>query len=149
MEESKVLNVSIGSPINTTTSNVVNDPILDRLSDEPLVCQPTKKEEKEARSFLKNIQNYLQSEKFINDCNERAKQTGESPKKVAKTYIGKVAGIIGDGLGMVVDTINIGAVGLIELIGSLLTKAINLICSIVRGIVRAVTFNRTNHVAVV
>ena len=107
----------------------------------------TKQEEKEARKFLKDVQNYIKSDKFINDCNERAKCTGESPKKVAKTYIGKVAGVIGDGLGIAVDTVNIGAVGLIDLIGTLLTRAIDLICNIVRGIVRTLTFNRTNHVA--
>jgi hypothetical protein len=137
MEESKVLNVTIGEPIKKS------DPILDRLSDEPIV-EPTKTEEKEARTFLKNVQDYLKSDKFINDCNERAKKTGQSPKKVATTYIGKVAGIIGDGLGIAVDTVNIGAVGLIELIGSLLTKAVNLICNIVRGIVAFITCNRTN-----
>ena len=145
MDESKVLNVTIGSSVNATASNVANDPILSKLSDEPI--QPTKQEEKEARKFLKDVQNYIKSDKFINDCNERAKCTGESPKKVAKTYIGKVAGVIGDGLGIAVDTVNIGAVGLIDLIGTLLTRAIDLICNIVRGIVRTLTFNRTNHVA--
>jgi hypothetical protein len=145
MDGSKVLNVTIGSPVDATASGVVGDPILDKLSDEPII-QPTKEEEKEARKFLKNVQSYLKSDKFIDDCNERAKKTGESPKKVATTYIGKVAGIIGDGLGMAVDTVNIGAVGLIDLISTLLTKAVNLICNIVRGIIRTVTFNRTNHV---
>ena len=145
MEESKVLNVTIGTPVNgtTTTSSVVNDPILAKFSDEP-IKQPTKEEEKEARTFLKNVQDYIQSETFVNDCNKKAMKTGQSPKKVATTYIGKVAGIIGDGLGIAVDTVNIGAVGLIELIGTLLTKAVNLICSIVRGIVAIITFGRTN-----
>ena len=31
-ENSKVLNVSIGSPVDATASNVVNDPILSKLS---------------------------------------------------------------------------------------------------------------------
>lgn len=146
-ENSKVLNVSIGSPVNATASSVVNDPILSKLSDEPIV-QPTKKEEKEARKFLKDVQDYLKTDKFINDCNKKAMRTGETPLKVAQTYIGKVAGIIGDGLGMAVDTVNIGAIGLIDLISTLLTKAIDVICNIVRGIVRTVTFNRTNHVEV-
>jgi hypothetical protein len=138
MDESKVLNVTIGTP-------VTSDPILDQFSDEPII-QPTEKEVKEAKSFLKNVQSYIKSEKFVKDCNAKAMQTGQSPKKVATTYIGKVAGIIGDGLGMAVDTVNIGAVGLIDLISTLLTKAVNLICNIVRGIIRTVTFNRTNHV---
>ena len=145
-ENSKVLNVTIGSPVNATASGTVGDPILDKLSDKPIT--PTKEEKKEARKFLKNVQDYLKSDKFVNDCNAKAMKTGESPKKVATTYIGKVAGIIGDGLGMAVDTVNIGAVGLIDLISTLLTKAVNLICNIVRGIVRAVTFNRTNHAPV-
>ena len=145
-ENSKVLNVSIGSPVDATASNMVNDPILSKLSDEPI--KPTKKEEKEARDFLKNVQNYLKTDKFIDDCNKKAQRTGKTPLKVAQDYIGKVAGIIGDGLGMAVDTVNIGAVGLIELISTLLTKAVDLICNIVRGIVRTVTFGRTNHVAV-
>lgn len=143
-ENSKVLNVTIGSPVNATASSVVGDPILDKLSDEPII--PTKEEEKEARKFLKNVQDYLKSDKFVNDCNARAMKTGESPKKVAVTYIEKVAGIIGDGLGMAVDTIETGAVGLINLIDLLLTKAVTIICSIVRCVVRVVTFNRTNHV---
>ena len=146
-ENSKVLNVTIGSPVNATACGTTGDPILDRLSDEP-VKQPTKAEEKEARKFLKDVQNYLKSDRFVEDCEERASKTGESPRKVAKTYIGKVAGIIGDGLGMAVDTVNIGAVGLIDLISTLLTKAVNIICNIVRGIVRTITFNRTNHAPV-
>jgi hypothetical protein len=146
MDESKVLNVTIGSPVNATASGVVGDPILDKLSDEPII--PTKEEEKEARKFLKNVQSYLKSDKFVDDCNARAMKTGESPRKVATTYIGKVAGIIGDGLGMAVDTVNIGAVGLIDLISTLLTKAVNLICNIVRGIVATLTFNKTNHAPV-
>ena len=143
--ESKVLNVTIGAPVNSNaTASVTGDPILDKLSNEP-IKQPTKKEEKEARKFLKDVQNYLKSDKFVDDCNAKAEKTGQSPLKVGQTYIGKVAGIIGDGLGMAVDTVNIGAVGLIDLISTLLTKAVNLICNIVRGIVRTVTFCRTNH----
>lgn len=149
MNESKVLNVTIGAPIgagaNATASAVVSDPILDRLSDEP-IKQPTKEKEKEARKFLKDVQDYIKSDRFVDDCNAKAMKTGQSPKKVATTYIGKVAGVIGDGLGIAVDTVNIGAVGLIDLISTLLTKAVNLICNIVRGIVATLTFNRTNHV---
>ena len=140
MEESRILGVTIGEPIEET----VGDPILDQFSDEPIV-PPTEEEVREAKTFLKNVQDYIQSNKFVKDCNTKAMQTGVSPKKVATTYIGKVAGIIGDGLGMAVDTVNIGAVGLIDLISTLLTKAVNLICNIVRGIVRTLTFNRTNH----
>lgn len=143
MDESKILNVTVGTPI---TQEKPVDPILEKLSDE-LIQQPTKEEEKKAKTFLKDVQSYLKSDKFIDDCNERAKKTGESPKKVAITYIGKVAGIIGDGLGMAIDTVNIGAVGLIDLISTLLTKAVNVICNIVRGIISTITFNRTNHVA--
>ena len=145
-ENSKVLNVSIGNPIGDTP-NVANDPILSKFSNEPIV-KPSKKEEKEARDFLKNVQDYLKTDKFVEDCKKKAQRTGETPLKVAQNYIGKVAGIIGDGLGMAVDTVNIGAVGLIELISTLLTKAVSLICSIVRGIVRTVTFGRTNHATV-
>ena len=143
MDENKVLNVTIGSPVNATASNVANDPILNKLSDKHI--QPTKEEEKEARKFLKDVQDYLKTDKFISDCNKRAQRTGETPLKVAQSYIGKVAGIIGDGLGMAVDTAEIGAIGLIDLISTLLTKAVSLICSIVKGIVRTVTFGRTNH----
>ena len=143
-ENSKVLTVDIGNPINTTAQSIINDPILNQLSDEPI--EPTKKEVKEARKFLKDIRSYLKSDKFIKDCNEKAMKTGKSPKVVATTYIGKVAGIIGDGLGIAVDTVHIGAVGLIDLIGTLLTKAVTLICNIVRGIINTLTFNRTNHV---
>lgn len=146
----KVLNVIVGEPLkesevgDTPVYTVENDPILSKLANE---SQPTKKEEKEARKFLKDVQNYIKSDKFVDDCKERAKCTGKTPLEVGQTYIGKVAGIIGDGLCMAVDTANIGAVGLIDLISILLTKTVNLICNIVRGIIRTVTFGRTNHIA--
>lgn len=134
MEGSKVLNVTIGNPVE-------EDPILNQFSDKPI----TKEEEKEAKSFLKNVQDYIKSEKFVKDCNQKALETGYPPKKIAKTYIGKIAGTIGDGLGIAVDTANIGAVGLIDLISLALTKTVNLICNIVRGLIGIITFNRTNH----
>lgn len=145
-EESKVLEPIIGEPVKANAiPSPTEDPILIQFSDEP-IKQPTKEEEKEAKKFLKDVQEYIQSETFVKDCNAKAMKTGQSPRKVATTYIGKVAGIIGDGLGIAVDTVNIGAVGLIDLINTLLTKAINLICDIVRGIVATVTFGRTNKV---
>ena len=88
---SKVLEVTLGTPgetVNATASAVVNDPILSRLSDEPIKT-PTKEEEKEARSFLKNVQDYLKSDEFVEDCNKKAMKTGQSPLKVGQTYIGK------------------------------------------------------------
>ena len=112
-EESKVLEPIIGEPVKANAiPSPTEDPILIQFSDEP-IKQPTKEEEKEAKKFLKDVQEYIQSETFVKDCNAKAMKTGQSPRKVATTYIGKVAGIIGDGLGIAVDTVNIGAVGLI------------------------------------
>lgn len=132
-------------------NQVKEDPILNQFSDEvpgqeqaAQGAQPSQEEAEQSVGFLKGIMNYIKSQAFVDDCNRKAREAGVSPKKVAKTYIGKAAGIVGDSLGIAINTAEIGATGFINLLGNVLNMAISLICRVARGIAAFITGNRTN-----
>lgn len=137
------INVTV-TPVNTTDTPVVeakvnvNDDFLDKFSDEPLTEDPEK-----AKKKLKGLINFLKSDKFEDRVNREAYKRGIPPKQVAKNCISKAFGIVGDILGIAVDTANYSLNGLIDLLTGILHGAVNLITRVVNALCRIITFNQT------
>lgn len=129
--------VTEGQP--TPTVEVKADEFLNQFSDEPLTEDP----DAEAQGKLKSIIDYLKSDTFVKDVNRKAYKTGEPPKQVAKSAIAKAFGLVGDILGIAVDTVNCTLNGLIDLLASVLHKGVDLISRLVSGLCRIITFNQT------
>lgn len=121
------------------TVEVKADDFLNKFSDKPLTEDP----DKEAKGKLKSIISYLKSDTFEKDVNRKAYRTGEPPKKVAKNAIAKMFGIVGDILGIAVDTVSCTLNGLIDLLSNILHSGVNLIARVVNGLCRVITFNQT------
>lgn len=113
------------------------DDFLNQFSDEPLTKDPN------AKKKLSSMIDYLKSSRFKKDINTVAYKTGVPPKQVAKGAISKAFGILGDILGIVVDTASCTLNGLVDLLSSLLHKGIELITRVVNGLCRVITFNQT------
>lgn len=137
------INVTI-TPLTNETSNIevetnveTNDEFLNQFSDEPLTEDPN------AKKKLNSIIGYLKSSRFKKKVNSEAYKTGVPPKKVAQGVISKAFGIVGDILGIAVDTVSCTLNGLVDLLSNILHRGIDLVTKIVNGICRVVTFNQT------
>lgn len=129
---SECINVTV-TPVTQPT----NDDFLNKFSNEPLTEDP------QAKKKLKNMISYLNSERFENKINEEAYKNGIPPRRLAKGIVSKALGVVGDILGIVVNTASCTLSGLIELLHSVLQKGIGLITRILNGVCRIVTFNQT------
>ena len=122
----------------TPVVEVKADDFLNRFSDKPLTEDPDK-----AKSKLNKMIKYLKSSRFEKKINSEAYKTGIPPQQVAKGVISKAFGIVGDILGIVVNTANCTLNGLVDLLATVLHKGIDLITRVVNGVCRVVTFNQT------
>ena len=123
--------------IATPVTQPVDDELLNKFSNEPLTEDP------QAKKKLNTLISYLNSERFENKVNEEAYRTGIPPRQLAKGIVSKAFGIIGDILGIVVNTASCTLSGLIDLLHSILQKGVGLITRVFNGICRIVTFNQT------
>ena len=114
----------------------VDDEFINQFSDEPLTEDPDK-------TKLSDIISYLKSNRFKKKVNSIAYKTGIPPKQIAKGVISKAFGIVGDILGIAIDTVSCTLSGLVDLLSNVLHKGIDLITKVVRGLTRIVTFNQT------
>lgn len=117
--------------------NKSEDDFINQFSDEPL------KESPEDKTKLKNIISYLKSERFKKKINSVAYEKGIPPKQVAKGVISKMFGIVGDILGIAVETTYCTLSGLLDLLNTILQKGLDLIAKVVRSITKIITFNQT------
>lgn len=122
----------------TPTVEVKADDFLNQFSDEPLTEDPEK-----AKHKLSSIISYLKSGRFKEKVNSEAYKTGIPPKKIAQGVISKAFGIVGDILGIAVNTVSCTLNGLVDLLSNILHSGINLITRVVNGLCRIVTFNQT------
>lgn len=135
------INVTVTPIENNGTPPTVEikaDDFLNQFSDEPLTEDPEK-----AKHKLSSIISYLKSGRFKKKVNSEAYKTGIPPKKIAQGVISKAFGIVGDILGIVVDTVSCTLNGLVDLLSNILHSGINLITRVVNGLCRIVTFNQT------
>jgi hypothetical protein len=101
-------------------------------------------EQKSAKGFFKKFSDYVGSQKFADDVNEKAEKYKVPPKQIAKNFFLKVLGIIGDILGNVVNT----ACSIIDiavtLLATLLHGAVSVIGKAGNCLVSVITMNQTN-----
>lgn len=138
VDGSKCINVKV-TPLTEGTPNVEieADDFLNQFSDKPLTEDPN------AKKKLNSIIGYLKSNRFKKKVNSEAYKTGVPPKKVAQGVISKAFGIVGDILGIAVDTVSCTLNGLVDLLSNILHRGIDLVTKVVNGICRIVTFNQT------
>lgn len=134
------INVTV-TPVENNGTPIVEvkaDDFLNQFSDEPLTEDPEK-----AKHKLSSIISYLKSGKFKKKVNSEAYKTGIPPRKIAQGVISKAFGIVGDILGIAVNTVSCTLNGLVDLLSNILHSGINLITRVVNGLCRIVTFNQT------
>lgn len=138
VDGSKCINVKVTPSIEGTPNvEIEADNFLNQFSDKPLTEDPN------AKKKLNSIIGYLKSSRFKKKVNSEAYKTGVPPKKVAQGVISKAFGIVGDILGIAVDTVSCTLNGLVDLLSNILHRGIDLVTKIVNGICRVVTFNQT------
>jgi hypothetical protein len=138
VDGSKCINVKV-TPSTEGAPNVEieTDDFLNQFSDKPLTEDPN------AEKKLNSIIGYLKSSRFKKKVNSEAYKTGVPPKQVAQGVISKAFGIVGDILGIAVDTVSCTLNGLVDLLSNILHRGIDLVTKVVNGICRIVTFNQT------
>ena len=142
-EEVKVLNVSV-KPVGETleqtmrTTSQVMAETLQSFSDESETA-----EEKKAKSFLTEFQQYIKSHDFKEDVNAVAKKYNVPPKKVAQNFFEKALGTVGDILGIAISVVCNAGRMVINIASTVAHSIVTLIQSIANGIASIVTLNRT------
>lgn len=141
---SQCINVTVTPVENPTqgipTVEVKTDDFLNQFSNEPLTEDP---EQVEGKKKLKSLISYLKSDRFKKKVNSEAYKTGIPPRQIAKGFIAKAFGVIGDILGIAIDAVNYTLNSLVDMLSNILHSGINLISRIANGIYRIFTFNQT------
>lgn len=101
-------------------------------------------EAKSAKGFFKKFSNYVGSKDFEDAVNEKAEKYKVPPKQIAKNFFLKVLGIIGDILGIVVNTVCSIIDIAITLLATLLHGVVSIINKAGNGLVSIITMNQTN-----
>lgn len=101
-------------------------------------------EAKSSKNFFKKFSDYIGSKKFEDDLNEKSEKYHVPKKQIAKNFFLKVLGIIGDILGIVVNTACSIIDTAISLLATLLHGAVSVISKAGNAIVSVVTCNQTN-----
>lgn len=116
--------------------------VMDSFEDET----PTDKEVEESKQFIQGFTNFIKSDDFKDAINMAAKKSGVPAKKVANSFFGKIAGSVGDILGIAINIVDAGANTLIDLLAAALRGSVTIICKVAQFLTRMVTFNRTNNI---
>ena len=141
MEENVITGSDCINITVTPTTTVENDEFLEQFSDEILTEDP--EAEAQAKKKVSSIINYLKSGRFKKKVNSEAYKQGIPPRRVAQGVISKAFGIIGDILGIAVNTVSQTLNGLIDILSAVLHSGVNLLTKLVNGLCRIVTFNQT------
>lgn len=105
-------------------------------------------EQKSAKGFFKKFSNYVGSKNFENAVKEKAEKYKVPPKQIAKNFFLKVLGIIGDILGIVVNTVCSIFDMAITLLATLLHGAVAIVNKVGNAIASIITLNQTNKISV-
>ena len=100
-------------------------------------------EANEASSIFKKIGSYFNSANFKKDIEKTAMEYHIPPKQLAKNFFLKIFGIVGDILGIVVNTACSVAHTIATIFNSLLHSAIDVVGKVANTIVSVVTLNQT------
>lgn len=101
----------------------------------------------ENANFFKKFSDYISSKAFNDNVNQKAEKYKVPPKQLAKGFILKVLGIIGDILGIVVNTVTNIADLAVSLLSQLLHGTVEVVNKVANGIVSVITCNQTATVA--
>jgi hypothetical protein len=104
---------------------------------------PESEENTEKKNFFRRFCDYIKSEKFDATLEEKAEKYKVPKKQIAKNFFLKVLGIIGDALGIVIDTVCNIASTLLALIAKLLNSAICVVNKAMNGLASLITLNQT------
>jgi hypothetical protein len=131
-----------GSPVNATPVT----PIIN--TQGPVPVQPVEDEEVEkAKGMLNNLMDWLNDTTtehgFKAKCEEQSKKTGIPAKAIAKNFVDKLFGTVGDILGIAIGTVKGTISTVVDLIGAVLKGAVGVICNVASSIARLITFNKT------
>jgi len=99
---------------------------------------------KSSKNLFKKFSDYIGSKEFKNDVNEKAEKYKVPPKQIAKNFFLKVLGIIGDILGIVVNTVTSIIDTAVSLLATLLHGAVCVVNKVGNGLASIVTLNQTN-----
>lgn len=97
----------------------------------------------ENAGFFKRFADYINSKAFNDNVNQKAEKYKIPPKQLAKGFILKVLGIIGDILGIVVNTVTNIADLAVNLLSQLLHGTVEVVNKVANGIVSVITCNQT------
>lgn len=101
-------------------------------------------EEKTAKTFFKKFSDYIGSNGFKEELNRKSEETKIPAKELATNFFLKVLGIIGDILGIVVNTVCNIVDTAIHLLSIVLHGAVDVVSKLANGIISVVTLNQTN-----
>lgn len=107
------------------------------------VNQEPEMTQEEAMGIFENLKGFFQSGQFAQQCNTASKKTGIPAKQIAKGFITKILGTIGDILGIGINVVRSFGNGIIEIITAIAKGAVNVVCNVAQGIASIVTFNQT------
>lgn len=122
-----------------TVEDVINS-FSDKIPEEE---ECTSEEAQKAKGILNGFMDYVKSEGFKEDVNQKAKEFKVPPKQIAKNFFTKALGIIGDVLGIGISTIGNVATTVIDIVSAVLKGGVNLIMKVANGLARMVTLNQT------
>lgn len=100
-------------------------------------------QEKSAKGFFKKFSDYIGSKSFKDDLEEKSEKYCIPKKQLAKNFFLKVLGIIGDILGIVINTVCNVVDTAISLLSMLLHGAVDVIAKVGNGLARVVSCNQT------
>jgi hypothetical protein len=132
----------IGGPSDSTEAlnvNAIPTPNVDNLNIDPVNVTANAEDKK----FLSNLKAYLSSNKYKEDLKITAKKYKLSEEQVAKTFLGKVLGALGDALRVVVKVCANTVGTIIAVIDAILNGAIDIAVGILNGAIKVATFNKT------
>ena len=99
--------------------------------------------QEEAMNIFDNLKNFFQSGQFAQQCNATSKKTGVPPREIAKGFISKILGTIGDILHIGINVVCSLGNSIIDIITAIAKGAVNTVCNVARGLASIVTLNKT------
>ena len=119
----------------------VNGPAVD--NTQPVNPVNEEMTQEEAMGIFDNLKNYFQSGQFAQQCNATSKKTGVPPREIAKGFISKILGTIGDILHIGINVVCSLGNSIIDIITAIAKGAVNTVCNVARGLASIVTLNKT------
>ena len=100
--------------------------------------------EKKKENVFKRFANYIGSKEFKDDLNEKSEKYKVPPKALAKTFFGKVLALLGDALGIVVNTACSIVDTLVSVVSTILHSAVDIVAKAGNALSSLISCNKTN-----